>query len=382
MISRNTFNGAFPVKRLGDVVEFLDSQRRPVTQSERRTGPYPYYGANGPQGTIDDFIFDEPLLLLAEDGGHFDEPERGIAYRISGKTWVNNHAHVLKPRPIVDLAYLFRVLENYNVKPFVTGTTRGKLTKTGASEIPIPIPPLTEQRRIAEILDQAELLRTKRRAAFAQLDTLTTSIFLYLFGDPATNHKGWPMFKLVQVSDKITDGEHQTPQRTAHGIKLLSARNIRNGFIDVTDVDFISPEEHERIKRRCNPELGDVLISCSGTIGRVATVPTAEPFSLVRSVALIKPNREIVDSVFLENYLRTPALHARMQTSANASSQANLFQGQIRELPVMLAPLSLQHEFSHRVAVIEKIRVTHRKSLAELDALFASLQHRAFRGEL
>ena len=91
MISRNSFNGVFRLARLGDVVEFLDSKRRPVTESDRRSGPYPYYGANGLQGTIDEYIFDEPLVLLAEDGGHFDDPERGIAYRVSGKTWVNNH---------------------------------------------------------------------------------------------------------------------------------------------------------------------------------------------------------------------------------------------------------------------------------------------------
>jgi type I restriction enzyme S subunit len=157
VISRNSFNGVFRLARLGDVVEFLDSKRRPVTESDRRSGPYPYYGANGLQGTIDEFIFDEPLVLLAEDGGHFDDPERGIAYRVSGKTWVNNHAHVLRPGPNLDLAFLCRVLENYNVTPFVTGTTRGKLTQAGASEIVIPVPPLAEQRRIAEILDRAEV---------------------------------------------------------------------------------------------------------------------------------------------------------------------------------------------------------------------------------
>jgi type I restriction enzyme S subunit len=175
MISRNSIGGVFPLKRLGEVVKFLDSKRRPVTESERRAGPYPYFGANGQQGTIDDYIFDEPLVLLAEDGGHFDEPDRGIAYRISGKTWVNNHAHVLRPYSEIDLAFLCRVLENYDVTPSVTGTTRGKLTKGGASKIVIPIPPLPEQRRIAEVLDRTEGLRAKRRAALAQLDSFTQS---------------------------------------------------------------------------------------------------------------------------------------------------------------------------------------------------------------
>ena len=204
MITRNSINGPFSIKRLGEVVEFLDSRRRPVTESDRRAGPYPYYGANGIQGTIDEFIFDEPLVLLAEDGGHFGEPDRGIAYRISGKTWVNNHAHVLRPTPDIDLAYLCRVLENYDVTPFVTGTTRGKLTKAGASEIVIPLPPLPQQRRIAQVLDLAEVVRTKRRAALAQLDSLTQSLFLDLFGDPVINPKRWPqkLFSEVGTLDR------------------------------------------------------------------------------------------------------------------------------------------------------------------------------------
>jgi type I restriction enzyme S subunit len=172
VISRSSVNGKHPVRHLGEVVEFLDGQRKPVTESDRKPGPYPYFGANGQQGTIDGFIFDEPLVLLAEDGGHFETPDRGIAYRISGKTWVNNHAHVLRPKPQISLDYLCRVLENYDVTPFVTGTTRGKLTKGGAKEIPIPLPPLPEQRRIAAILDKVEDLRAQRRARWTHIEGL------------------------------------------------------------------------------------------------------------------------------------------------------------------------------------------------------------------
>ena len=129
MITRETVGQAYPVKPLGEVIEFLDHKRRPVKESERSTGPFPYYGANGQQGTIDAYIFDEPLVLLAEDGGFFDQPERGIAYRISGKTWVNNHAHVLRAGRQIDVNFLCRVLENYDVTPFISGTTRSKLTK-------------------------------------------------------------------------------------------------------------------------------------------------------------------------------------------------------------------------------------------------------------
>lgn len=108
MIARHLLGDAYPIKKLENVVEFLDFKRRAVTESDRKPGPYPYYGANGQQGLINDFLFDEPLILLAEDGGHFDSPDRGVAYRINGKTWVNNHAHVLRPTDEVDIGFLCR----------------------------------------------------------------------------------------------------------------------------------------------------------------------------------------------------------------------------------------------------------------------------------
>jgi type I restriction enzyme, S subunit len=263
----------------------------------------------------------------------------------------------------------------------VTGTI-SNLSLTQVGNLRISLPPFAEQRRIAEVLDRAEALRAKRRGALAQVGTLTQAIFLDLFGDPASNPKGWQHSTIGEAADQVTDGEHLTPRRTSEGIKLLSARNIRDGYIDFGDVDYISSEEHDRIKRRCNPTLGDVLISCSGTIGRVASVETYEPFSLVRSVALVRPKTAILNTKFFESYLRTPAVRARMLRRANASSQANLFQGQICGLPVFIPPLSVQFEFARRVAAVQKLEIAHRASLTELGALFASLQHRAFRGEL
>ena len=178
MITNLSIQGKFPIKKLSEVAESLDSRRRPITASDRVSGPYPYYGANGQQDSVDGYIFDEPLILLAEDGGLFDQPDRGIAYAIEGKTWVNNHAHVIRPKTNANLRYLLRVLENYDVTPWITGSTRAKLTKAGASGIQIPLPPLAEQKRIAAILDAADALRAKRREALAQLDALLQSTFL------------------------------------------------------------------------------------------------------------------------------------------------------------------------------------------------------------
>jgi len=272
------------------------------------------------------------------------------------------------------------------IKPMLVhmapSTTVPIVNKTRFQEIKILLPPLEEQKRIAAILDKADAIRKKRKQAIELTEQFLRSAFLDMFGDPITNPKGWVLSTIDSVAEQVTDGEHLTPNRTSEGIKLLSARNIRDGYIDFENVDHIGIEEHERIKRRCNPSRGNILLSCSGTIGRVASVETDEPFSLVRSAALVRPKKSLIAYKFLEHYLRTPALKARMMQRANFSSQANLFQNQIRELPVFLPPLPLQHGFSRRTVSVEKLKTSHQVSLFEFDAMFASLQQHAFRGEL
>ncbi|MHA7167121.1 restriction endonuclease subunit S domain-containing protein [Arthrobacter bambusae] len=148
------------------------------------------------------------------------------------------------------------------------------------------LPPIDEQRRIAAILDMADELYLKRRQALEQLETLTQSFFHAIFGHLTADAEKWPTVALESMALQITDGEHQTPIRQSSGIKLLSARNVRNGRLDIGNVDYIDTSEYERISKRCRPQRDDVLISCSGSIGRVSVVDTDERFSLVRSVLL------------------------------------------------------------------------------------------------
>jgi type I restriction enzyme S subunit len=381
VISRNSVGRAYPLKRLDEVVEFLDSKRRPVTESDRRAGPYPYFGANGQQGTIDDYIFDEPLVLLAEDGGHFGEPERGIAYRIYGKTWVNNHAHVLRPKSNIDLGYLCRVLEHYDVTPFVTGTTRGKLTQAGTSEIPIPLPPLAGQRQIAKILDRAEALRAKRRATLAQLDTLTQAIFLDLFGDPLTNHKEFPIYRMGDVCD-VRDGTHDSPKYVSEGgYPLVTSKNLTGGIVDLTDVNFISETDYAQINKRSKVDRGDIIMPMIGTIGSPVLVDH-KPHYAIKNVALIKFIATSPSAVYIRHLLSCHYFDHIVLQKNRGGTQKFVSLGDLRSFPIPLPPDELQREFARRVAAVEKLKTTHRTSLTEMDTLFTSLQHRAFRGEL
>jgi type I restriction enzyme S subunit len=384
VITRGSLGDAYPIDKLGNVAEFLDNMRRPVTESERISGPYPYYGANGIQGTINDFIFDEPLVLLAEDGGHFDNPERGIAYRVSGRTWVNNHAHVLRPRKNIDINYLCRVLENYDVKPFVTGTTRGKLTKGGASEVPIPLPPLPEQRRIAAILDKADALRAKRREALAQLDELTQSIFVEMFGDPTPSGSSCPLHSLGNVCSKISDGTHHSPPIQEEGIPYVTAKHLKDYGLDFfSDPWFVSKSDHEQIYSRCDPRIDDVLyIKDGATTGIAAVNNYGFEFSMLSSLALLRPDREELHPQYLCHWLNHPMVKTELLGAMAGAAIRRLTLAKIKAIRIPIPPIGRQEEFAATVAKLEISRKIHSNSATEMDSLFSSLQHRAFRGEL
>ncbi|WP_232507049.1 restriction endonuclease subunit S [Idiomarina piscisalsi] len=149
---------------LSQICDILDKRRKPITKKNRVPGPYPYFGASGVLDYVDDFIFDEELVLLGEDGAKWGEGENS-AFSISGKTWVNNHAHVLRPdRDKILDSWLIYYLNASDLSPFISGMTVPKLNQGRLREIEIPIPPISEQKRIVAILDEAFADIDKARA--------------------------------------------------------------------------------------------------------------------------------------------------------------------------------------------------------------------------
>ena len=138
------------------MTECLDGQRVPVNAEERALmqGEYPYWGANGILDYVDSWLFDEPLVLLGEDGAPFFEPHKPVAFYVCGKIWVNNHAHVLRPRAGTEPRFLSHVLNTVDYRAFIGGTTRDKLTQDDMRSIPIQLPNEKEQRAIADFLDR------------------------------------------------------------------------------------------------------------------------------------------------------------------------------------------------------------------------------------
>lgn len=152
--------------------------------------------------------------------------------------------------------------------------------------------------------------------------------------------EGWCWGTIDQISLLVTDGEHLTPPRENEGIYLLSARNVRDGRISLDTVDYISKETHERLKGRLDIQEGDVLLSCSGSVGRSCTVPQGLVFSLVRSVAVIRPVFQMGE--YISSALRSPFLQSQIHREKKQTAQANIFQGEIRKLVTPLPPIDEQ----------------------------------------
>jgi type I restriction enzyme S subunit len=247
----------------------------------------------------------------------------------------------------------------------------------------LPYVSLLEQRCIAAILDQADALRAKRREALAQLDKLTQSIFIEMFGDPVTNPKGIKVVYLSDITTRITDGVHQKPNYTDDGVPFISVKDITTGVLKFDKCKFISREDHEKFTKRCRAEYLDILYTKVGaTYGRPAIVDTTEEFSLYVSVCLIKPKKELIDSFFLNAALGTPAIKKQADRKIKGIGVPDLHLDQIQKLLIPLPTIEKQREFANKVAFIEKQKYIQYSSLQELDNLFTSLQHRAFRGEL
>ena len=334
--------------------EILDSMRIPITAADRKKGKYPYYGANGIQDYVSDYIFDDELVLLAEDGGNFGSKEKPIAYRVSGKCWVNNHAHVLKPKMGLNVDYLCYSLMFYKVAGMVNGATRQKLTQAAMRKMQIPYRSMEEQLQIVAILNKVIKIKEQRQRGLMLLDELIKARFVEMFGDPVSATKEEKV-ELLELCEKITDGEHGSVARISEGHPFLNAKHIlKNGNIDWDTITFIGELEHQRIYKRCNPEPGDILLTTTGTIGNVAIMPECEEVSMDRGITLLKINHEKVTSEFVAELLRQDSVQIEMRANVHASAIGHLFMNKVKKLPAILPAMDRQMEFTKFVAQTDK----------------------------
>ncbi len=302
---------------------------------------------------------------------------------------IDNNAMAAIPSDRVDGRFLYNYLKTVDFYALAPATTVPALRKSELETLRVPLPPLEEQRRIAAILDQAETLRTQRRQALAHLDTLTQSLFLDMFGD--VEAKGWPIEAIAAVAHADKGSMRTGP----FGSQLLHSEFVDEG-VAVLGIDnavanefrwgerrFISEAKYRDLKRY-TVKPGDVLITIMGTCGRCAVVPNDIPVAInTKHICCITLDKQKCMPEFLHAYfLRHPMARKYLAQTEKGAIMAGLNMGLIQAMPIPVPPLPLQQTFATRIQAIEALKATHRTALAQLDALFASLQQRAFAGEL
>ena len=287
--------------------------------------------------------------------------------------------------------YLFYFLRTPDTVNLATSRCSGanlpRLSPKQLASFQIPLPPLAEQKRIAGILDAADALRAKRREALAQLDTLIQFIFIEMFGDPVTNPMGWSPTLLSAISEELRDGPFGSNLKSSHyverGVRVIRLQNIGVGEIRNDDLAFISEEHFASLPRNhCQP--GDVIIATMGDPNlRACIVPLALARALNKAdCILMRVDMTKVDAIYVCWLLNNPRMVSMALQLVRGQTRGRISLGRLKELQIHLPPIELQLRFAAIVKSVEQQKASQRAHLAELDTLFASLQSRAFRGDL
>lgn len=281
-------------------------------------------------------------------------------------------------------------LERFLRSPFALTFYAAKLRGTTARRrtlpddvflsLRVPLPPVAEQERIAAILDKVDAVRAKRRAALVELDSLTQSIFLDLFGDPAINPKGWPRRSITEIGKVITGNTPPRTNASYYGteIEWIKSDNINTPHYFITKAEEGLSAAGRTVARTA--PAGSILVTCiAGSrqcIGNAAMTDREVTFNQqINAFIPLHGNAHFF-------YAQIIVAKRLIQEASTTGMKAIVSKGRFEQIRLIFPPPELQNEFARRVAAVEKLKAPHHASLAEMDALFASLQHRAFRGQL
>ena len=373
---------------LGELCDILDSKRKPITKRDRTPGKYPYYGATGIQDFVEGFLFDEPLVLVGEDGAKWASGEK-TAFAIKGKCWVNNHAHVLRPnRALLNDNWLVHFLVHSDLSPFVSGLTVPKLNQGSLREIPIPLPPLPEQHRIVALLDEAfDGIATARANAEKNLHNARAVFESHLQSVFTEAWQAGELVTLAELATDITDGDHMPPPKAPSGVPFITIGNVMKDVrkIDFSNTFMVPKEYFDGLKPNKKPRIGDVLYTVTGSFGIPVLIDEQRDFCFQRHIGLVRPKAD-VSSEWLFYLLMSPQVFQQANVGATGTAQKTVSLKVLRGFKVPRIPLIMQKAATSTLNNLanetQRLESLYQRKRAALDALKQSLLHQAFSGTL
>ena len=254
------------------------------------------------------------------------------------------------------------------------GVTILHLVKSALLSIPILLPPLSTQLAIVSELDKInELIRLKKEQ-LKDFDNLAQSLFYEMFGDPVENEKGWKVKKLGDICADITDGDHMPPPKSEFGIPFITISDIDKDTrcLNFENTFYVPEDYYNNLKENRKPQKGDLLYTVTGSYGIPVIVKTDKKFCFQRHIALLRPNKEILSTIFLCYWVLSDGVKFMADKVATGIAQKTVGLNSIRKFSCILPPLPLQRLFAQRIEQIEREKSEVQKSIQDLETLLAS----------
>lgn len=376
--------------------EILDKLRKPISQKDRIKGNYPYYGATKIVDYINDYIFDEDLVLIGEDGAKWESGDE-TAFLATGKYWVNNHAHVVKVKNdlLID-SWLIYYLYVTDLSDYITGATVPKLNQTKLKEISFPLPPLKEQKRIVskldtlfEKIDKAIELHEKN---IKEADAFMGSVLNEVFEELEEKYGLNILSDFVKTPKKdIVDGPFGSNLKASEyidkGMPIVRLQNIqRFKFID-KEIKFVSEEKFEQLKRHTFVKDDVVITKLGDPLGKACIVPEfLEEGVIVADVIRARIDKNISSNKFVVYAINSQMAINQFSDSSKGATRQRVKLTMVRDLKLPLPSLKTQQKivkYLDEVSLkIEKTKAIQKEKLQNLKDLKASILDQAFKGEL
>ena len=325
-------------------------------------------------------LFPGGTVLFAKSGM---SATKGYIYKLKRPAYVVSHLAALVPRDARDSSFLTRALQQFSPAALIKDQAYPSIRLGDIEQMEILAPKSVEGRgRIAAILDTGDALRQKRKRALNLVEGLTAAAFQDRFLNERKEAAPDRFAPLGDLCHIIRDGVHKTPSYVESGVPFVTVKNITSGELDLRQTKFISESEHLELTKRVCPQPGDVLVSKDGTIGVPCLVPEGPIFSIFVSVALLRPRIELIDATFLAEQIRTDAVQQQIKESSKGIAIRHLHLGDFAKLRILVPPLKDQAAFVSDMLLIREHRDRIRRNLLQFEALFSSLQSRAFSGQL
>jgi len=374
------------IVNIGEACEILDNKRKPITKKDRIEGDYPYYGATGILSYVEGYIFDEKLVLLGEDGAKWESGDRS-AFIINGKTWVNNHAHVLRPnRKVLIDEWLVYNLNFQNLMTYVSGMTVPKLNQGNMKKIQISVPQIEEQKEIVSILDDAFASIDKAKANIERNIENAKELFQSKLNEIfSQTGKGWENKTLIDIC-KFIDYRGRTPKKTDNGVKLITAKNVRMGYLKNNPEEFIDIDEYDNWMTRGIPEKGDVLFTTEAPLANVALLNTSEKIALAQRIITLCPDRSLLSGEYLCYCLQSKPIQKKIHDKGTGATVTGIKSKLLKKIEVQINSLKEQQKIVNLLDTLNNLTQSsisnYEKELDNLEELKKSILQKAFSGEL